>query len=144
MQAQNNDKLRATRKRLLDDFEFYSKHCVKIRTKQGTIVPLVFNQVQKRFAQAIIDQMGTRGYVRMVVLKARQQGLSTVITAWQYWWLSQRKAQKGLVMAHEADATTSLWDMYKRVHDNAPEMVKPHHKYSSRTELSFDILVAGV
>jgi hypothetical protein len=130
----------ATRKRLFNDFEFYCKHCVKIRTKKGTIVPLVFNPIQKRFAKAISDQMDTRGYVRMVVLKARQQGLSTVITAWQYWWTSQRKAQKGLVMAHEADSTTSLWDMYKRVHDNAPSAVKPHHKYSSRTELSFDIL----
>lgn len=129
-----------TRKRLLNDFEFYSRHCVKIRTKKGTIVPLEFNSIQKRFAKAIIDQMDNRGYVRMVVLKARQQGLSTVITAYQYWWLSQRKAQKGLVMAHEADSTTSLWDMYKRVHDNAPVAVKPHHKYSSRTELSFDIL----
>jgi hypothetical protein len=140
MTEPSNAKLLATRKRLLEDFEFYCRHCIKIRTKQGTIVPLVFNQVQKRFAKLIIDQMGTKGYVRMVVLKARQQGLSTVITAWQYWWVSQRKAQKGLVMAHEADSTTSLWDMYKRAHDNAPDIVKPHHKYSSRTELSFDVL----
>jgi hypothetical protein len=132
--------LLATRKRLFEDFEYYARHCIKIRTKQGTIAPLVFNEVQKRFAKAIVDQMTTRGYVRMVVLKARQQGLSTVITAWQYWWVSQRKAQKGLVMAHEADATTSLFDMYKRAHDNAPDAVRPHHKYSSRTELSFDIL----
>lgn len=134
------NKLLATRKRLLDDFEFYSRHCVKIRTKEGTIVPLVFNKVQRRFAKQIIDQMSTRGYVRMVVLKARQQGLSTVITAWQYWWISQRKAQKGLVMAHEADSTSTLWDMYKRVHDNAPESVKPHSKYNSKNELTFDVL----
>jgi hypothetical protein len=136
----NNEILKATRKRLLDDFEFYAKNCVRIRTKEGTIVPLVFNKVQRRFAQMIIDQMTTRGYVRMVVLKARQQGLSTVITAWQYWWISQRKAQKGLVMAHEADATATLWDMYKRVHDNAPEIVKPHSKYNSKNELTFDVL----
>lgn len=132
--------LLATRKRLLEDFEFYAKNCVQIRTKKGTIVPLVFNQVQRRFAKEIIDQMSRRGYVRMVVLKARQQGLSTVITAWQYWWISQRKAQKGLVMAHEADATATLWDMYKRVHDNVPTAVKPHSKYNSKNELTFDVL----
>jgi hypothetical protein len=134
------EKLKATRKKLLDDFEYYAKHCVKIRTKKGTIVPLVFNRVQRRFAKSIIDQMATKGYVRMVVLKARQQGLSTVITAWQYWWVSQRKAQKGLVMAHEADSTATLWDMYKRVHDNAPTVVKPHSKYNSKNELTFDVL----
>lgn len=127
------EKLKATRKRLLEDFEFYARNCVKIRTKQGTIVPLVFNEVQRRFAKMIIDQMDTREYVRMVVLKARQQGLSTVISAWQYWWVSQRKAQKGLVMAHEADSTAALWDLYKRVHDNAPEVVKPHKSTIPRT-----------
>ena len=138
------EKLKAARKRLLEDFEFYAKHCVKIRTKAGTIVPLVFNRVQRRFAKMIIDQMQTRGYVRMVVLKARQQGLSTVITAWQYWWVSQRGAQKGLVMAHEADSTAALWDMYKRVHDNAPITVKPHNKYNSKNELTFDVLDSAI
>lgn len=131
---------KATRRKLLEDFEFYARHCIRIRTKKGTIVNLVFNRVQRRFAKLIIDQMDTRGYVRMVVLKARQQGLSTVITAWQYWWVSQRKAQKGLVMAHEADATATLWDMYKRCHDNVPDIVKPHNKYNSKNELTFDVL----
>jgi hypothetical protein len=134
----------AARKRLLDDFEFYARHCVKIRTKEGTIVPLVLNRVQKRFAGRITDQMLTNGRVRMVVVKARQQGLSTVISAWQYWWLSQRKAQKGLVMAHEADSTTTLFDMYRRIHDNVPDAVKPSTKYSSRAELVFDRLDSGL
>jgi hypothetical protein len=130
----------ATRKRLYDDFAFYSKHCVKIRTKQGKIAPLVLNRVQTRFMAKVIEQLAKTGKVRMVVLKARQQGLSTVITALQYWWVSQRKAQKGLVMAHEGDSTTTLFDMYKRIHDNAPDIVRPSTKYSSRSELVFDKL----
>lgn len=134
----------AARKRLLDDFEFYARHCVRIRTKEGTIVPLVLNRVQRRFVARVTDQMLRTGRVRMVVVKARQQGLSTVISAWQYWWLSQRKAQKGLVMAHEADSTTTLFDMYRRIHDNVPEAVKPSTKYSSRTELVFDRLDSGL
>jgi hypothetical protein len=117
---------------------------VKIRTKKGTIVPLVLNRVQKRFVQAIIRQLTTTGRVRLVVLKARQQGLSTVISAWQYYWLSQRKAQKGLVMAHEADSTTTLFDMYTRVHDNVPEWVRPSTKYQSRNYLFFDRLDTGL
>jgi hypothetical protein len=134
--ATDDDKKRL-RLKLYEDFEFYAKTCVKIRTKKGQIVPLVLNRVQKRFLRAIIDQQVTTGRVRFVVLKARQQGLSTVITAWQYWWISQRKAQKGLVMAHEKDSTITLFDMYKRVHDNVPDWVKPATKYSSRSELTF-------
>lgn len=132
------------RLKLLNDFEFYARHCVKIRTKKGTIVPLVLNRIQKRFLIAVSRQQLETGRVRFVVLKARQQGLSTVITAWQYWWLSQRKAQKGLVMAHETDSTITLFDMYKRVHDNVPDMLRPHAKYSSRGEMQFDRLDTGL
>lgn len=140
----SSEQLKAIRQRLFEDFTFYAKHCIKIRTKQGTIVPLVLNRVQTRFAKNIVAQMTTTGRVRMVILKARQQGLSTVVSAWQYWWLSQRSAQKGLVMAHEADSTTTLFDMYKRIHDNAPTLVRPSTKYSSRTELVFDKLDTGL
>jgi hypothetical protein len=142
--ALSEDQRRAVRKRLLNDFEFYAKHCVRIRTKKGTIAPLVLNYVQRRFVKAIIRQLTTTGRVRFVVLKARQQGFSTVISAWQYWWLSQRKAQKGLVMAHEADSTTTLFDMYTRIHDNVPEWVRPSTKYQSRNYLYFNSLDTGL
>jgi hypothetical protein len=134
----------AIRKRLLEDFEFYCKHCVKIRTKEGTISPLILNGVQKRFIEVVLRQLSTKGRVRVVVLKARQQGLSTVISALQYWWVSQHKAQKGLVMAHVAESTTALFDMYTRIHEQCPEWVKPSTKYSSRTELVFDKLDSGL
>jgi hypothetical protein len=139
-----SDKQRAARKRLLDDFEFYAAKCVKIRTKKGKIAPLVLNRVQKRFLEELLQQWEETGKVRFVVLKARQQGLSTVISAFQYWWLSQRKAQKGLVMAHEGDSTTALLDMYRRIHDNVPDIVRPSTKYLSRNELNFDKLDSGM
>jgi hypothetical protein len=140
MQGISKEDLDALRDRFLNDFEFWSSQCCFIRTKKGTIVPLVFNRVQRRFAKAIVRQMTTTGRVRFVILKARQQGFSTVISAFQYWWCSQHPAQKGLVMAHEAVATTTLFDMYKRIHDNVPPLMQPHTKYSSRTELVFDKL----
>jgi hypothetical protein len=129
-----------TRRRLRDDFTFYCKNCVKIRTKDGTIAPLILNRVQERFVERITAQLVKTGKVRFVVVKARQQGLSTVISAWQYWWTSQRKAQKGLVMAHVAESTTTLFDMYHRIHSNVPDIVRPTTKYSSRTELVFSEL----
>jgi hypothetical protein len=132
-----------TRKRLRDDFTFYCKNCVKIRTKDGTIAPLILNRVQTRFVERITDQLLNTGKVRFVVVKARQQGLSTVISAWQYWWLSQRKAQKGLVMAHVAESTSTLFDMYHRIHSNVPKIVQPTTKYSSKTELVFSELDSG-
>jgi hypothetical protein len=133
-----------TRKRLLEDFSFYARHSIKIRTKLGDIVPLVLNRVQERFLLRIISQMQETGKLRFVILKGRQQGLSTVVSAFMYWWLSQRTGQKGVVIAHVKDSTQTLFDMYKRAHDNMPELLKPSTKYSSRRELAFDKLDSGL
>jgi len=140
----SQEELLQVRVKLLEDFEFYAAHCVKIRTKAGTIAPLILNSVQKRFILRILAQWQATGRVRFINLKARQQGFSTVISAFGYWWLSQRPAQKGLVMAHESESTTTLFDMYQRVHDNVPEWVRPKTKFSSRTELVFKDLDTGI
>lgn len=133
-----------TRKRLLNDFEFWAANCAKIRTKEGEIKPLILNPVQRRLVERIEAQRAATGKVRMVIVKARQQGLSTVVSAYQYWWLSQRKAQKGLVLAHVAESTTALFDMYHRLHSNVPKLMQPTTKYSSRTELVFSALDSGL
>jgi hypothetical protein len=131
---------RAVRKRLYEDFEFYARHALKIRTKEGTIAPLVLNAAQKIFMKTVIDQLQRTGRVRVVVLKGRQQGLSTIIEGLLYWWTSQHKATKAIVMTHLGESTKALFDMTKRYHEQCPEILKPHTKYSSRKELAFDLL----
>jgi hypothetical protein len=131
---------REVRKRLFEDFEFYAKHALKIRTKEGTIAPLVLNDAQKIFIKVVIRQLQTTGKVRVVVLKGRQQGLSTIIEGIIYWWSSQHKAVKAIVMTHQGESTKALFEMSKRYHESCPEILKPHTKYSSRKELTFDLL----
>jgi hypothetical protein len=134
------DSVSEVRKRLFTDFEFYAKHALKIRTKEGTVVPLVLNEAQKIFIKAVIRQLQTTGKVRVVVLKGRQQGLSTIIEGIIYWWTSQHKAVKAIVMTHLGESTKALFDMCKRYHENCPEILKPTTKYSSRKELAFSLL----
>lgn len=128
------------RKRLRDDFPFYAKNAIKIRTKSGEIAPLVQNAGQKLLQDAIDRDMATRGYARIIVLKGRQMGMSTYIGGYLFFSVSQRKAAKAMVVAHVADSTRALFDMVKRVYDNCPEVLKPSTKYSSRRELFFDKL----
>lgn len=133
-------KLVEVRRKLYEDFEFYAKHALKIRTKEGEVKPFSLNEAQKRLLDQVSEQLHREGKVRAVVLKARQMGLSTAIGGWLYWWISQHKAQKGLVVTHHSDSTRALFDMTKRYFENTPDMLKPHTKYSSRRELSFDVL----
>ena len=133
-------KHRDVRKKLLNDFSFYSKSALKIRTKDGAIKPLNLNPAQKVLQAAVDAQMASEGKVRVIILKARQQGLSTHVGGFLYFNVSQRKACKAMVVTHHSDSTRALFDMTKRYHDNCPELLKPHSKYSSRRELSFDVL----
>lgn len=128
------------RKRLLTDFPFYAPHALKIRTKDGEIKPLTLNPAQRILQEAIDAEVREKGYVRIIVLKARQQGLSTAIGGYLYFSVSQQKARKAMVVTHHADSTRALFDMTKRYHENCPAALKPSTKYSSRRELSFDLL----
>lgn len=133
-------KLRTVRKRLFTEFDFYSKNALKIRTKQGDISALNLKPAQRLLNDAVEQQMATEGKVRIIILKARQQGLSTYVGGYLYFSVSQRPACKAMVITHHSDSTRALFDMTKRYHDNCPDVLKPHTKYSSRRELSFDVL----
>lgn len=133
-------KLRAVRKRLYQDFPFYSRSALRIRTKAGEIAPLKLNPAQQILDDAVQKQLESDGKIRVIILKARQQGLSTYVGGYLYFAVSQQKARKSMVITHHADSTRALFDMTKRFHENCPPILKPHTKYSSRRELSFDVL----
>lgn len=139
-----DDSVRTVRKRFYDDFAFWAKHACFIRTKEGEITSLVLNRVQRRFVDVVVRQLRTKGRARFIVLKARQQGLSTVIHAILYWWNSQHDAQKCVVVAHKADSTRALFDMYRRTHQHVPDALRPSTQYSSRKEIVFDVLNTGI
>lgn len=132
--------LLAVRKRLRDDFPYYAENALKIRTKKGEITPLVLNAAQLIMCDAVTDQLLHEDKVRVIVLKARQQGLSTAIGAWIYWWVTQHKAQRAIVATHHAESTRALFDLTRRYYDNTPGILKPSTRYASRRELYFDKL----
>lgn len=135
-----DEKLLAIRKRLREDFPFYAENALQIRTKAGEIKPLVLNPAQLMLQDAIEKQLKSEGKVRIIVLKARQQGLSTAIGAWIYFRVTQNAAQRAIVATHHADSTRALFDMTRRYYDNTPAVLKPSTRYASRRELYFDKL----
>ena len=72
-------RLKVVRRKLDDDFDLYSKSALKIRTKDGDIKSLNLKPAQRILQKAVEDQMETEGKVRIILLKARQQGLATYV-----------------------------------------------------------------
>jgi hypothetical protein len=131
------------RKRLRDDFDFYAENALQIRTKSAEIVPLKLNEAQRRLLDVVNAQWKAEGRTRVIILKARQMGLSTAVGGFLYFRTSQNRAQKALVMTHKAESTAALFDMTKRYYENTPEPLRPSTKYSSKRELKFDKLDSG-
>lgn len=135
-----------TRRRLYEDFQFYAKHCLKVRTKPDAttgvskLSPFILNRAQQRINDKVNEQLKRRGFVRLILVKGRQLGSSTFVEGWLFWWNTQRRAQRALVVAHDATATQTVFDMTKRFYDNCPEAVRPQKKYKNSRELSFDVL----
>lgn len=131
---------RAIRQRLKDDFEHFAKKCLKIRQKDGRIEPFLMNRAQRYLHQRLEAQLMEQGKVRALVLKGRQQGVSTYIGGRYYHKTIHSFGQRVFILTHEQDATDNLFEMVNRYHEHCPALIKPHTGAANAKELDFDIL----
>ncbi len=128
---------------LRDEFPYYARHCLKVRSKSGAIVPFELNAVQRRVHRAAERQLARDGRIRILVLKARQPGISTYVEGRFYWKTTQRKGVRAFILTHRDKATNNLFAIAKRFHDNCPPAVKPTIKAYNAKELDFLRLDSG-
>lgn len=88
-----------------DDFLYYAPRALKIRTKAGTIEPLQLNRAQVYIHEQLEEQREKIGKVRALVLKGRQQGVSTLVEARFYWKTSMEFGKQALILTHMQDST---------------------------------------
>lgn len=133
------------RRQLRDDFVLYAERCLKIRPKdprQG-VQPFLLNTAQQYLHGRFQAQMQRTGKVRALVLKGRQQGISTYIGGRFYWRTTHSRGVRCFILTHEQDATDNLFGMVERYHEHCPTLVKPSTGASNAKELSFDRLESG-
>lgn len=138
-----SERERAIRRRMRDDFQHYAEKCLKIRTKPGEIVPFRMNHVQKLVHDRLEAQLATRGYVRALILKCRQPGVSTYVEGRFFHKVTHRKGLQAYILTHEDEATANLFGMADRFYEHLPELMKPHVGASNEKELYFDRLDSG-
>ncbi len=116
----------------------YINAFLKIKTKQNEIVPFRLNEPQKRLYGVIREQAQAGKPIRIIILKARQMGFSTLTEALIFHRTVTKSNVNSLVIAHKEDATTNLFNMDKLFYSELPEMMKPQRKASNAKELIFD------
>lgn len=116
----------------------YIEKYVKIRDKAGNIVDFILNEPQQRLYDIIKEQKKANKPVRIVILKARQMGFSTLTESILFKETATKFNVNTGIVAHKEDSTTNLFNMSKRIYDNLPKEMKPSKKASNAKEIIFD------
>lgn len=128
---------------LAEDFETYAEVALVIRPKEGDEVALRFNRAQRLLHDTAERQLATRGFVRIIGLKGRQQGFSTYVEARGYHKTTHRRGYRTFILTHEDEATQNLFGMVKHYHLNCPDDLRPETGAANANELYFSRLNSG-
>lgn len=117
---------------LLIEVAFY------IVDKKKKSVPFFLNEVQRDFISKY-EEWGTKK--AYFILKGRQQGFTSLITAMQLSFAIVQKNFSGFTLADSGDNTRAIFnDKARTVYTRLPEELKPTEKFNSVNELFFDKL----
>ena len=112
--------------------------CFSVVNKEKQTVPFFLNEVQRDFL-AQYERFGTGK--PFFILKGRQQGFTTLITAMQLAFAIVQKNFSGFTLADSADNTRAIFnDKARMVYNRLPDELKPTEKFNSTNELFFDKL----
>ena len=84
----------------LRDFKFFSEQFFKIRTKNGSVDPFVLNRAQLYIHDRLEAQLKETGKVRAIILKGRQQGVSTLVQARYFHKTITNRGIKTFILTH--------------------------------------------
>lgn len=125
----------------------YAAKFLRIRPKDVEkskgLTRFVLNRAQLYLHKRLEEQKAKIGMVRAYILKGRQQGCSTYVSGRFYHRTTTKRGIRTFILTHEAEATTNLFGMVERYHDNMHPSWKPDESICNRKELVFNRLDSG-
>ena len=114
--------------------------------KRKQVVPFFLNEVQREFADTLNHcisefKAGRLARVRILILKGRQQGFTSFITAYQLACSMLRKNFEGYTLADVTSNATAIFDNKAKFPKNQlPELLKPTEQFNNKKQLKFSVL----
>lgn len=118
--------------------------CFVVVDKNQKTMPFFFNDVQRDFIgrvnQAIEDfKDGLIADISLIVLKGRQQGFTTLVTAYQLACSMLNRNFQGYTLADKSDNAEAIFqNKAKFTYSQLPDALKPTEKYNNRKQLLFE------
>lgn len=111
------------RVRIRYDFEFWAFSFVRIKDKLGAEdIPFTLNRPQRRILGMLEEMRTTNRPIRLILLKARQWGGSTLIQIYMAWiQLVHRRNWNSVICAHIKESAANIKGMYSKLLANYPD-----------------------
>lgn len=112
--------------------------------KNQTTMPFFFNDVQREFIDTLnkaIDDYknGIITDISLLILKGRQQGFTTLVTAYQLATSILHPNFQGFTLADNSDNTEAIFqNKAKFPHSQLPDILKPTEKFNNKKQLLFE------
>lgn len=107
--------------RLRTEFPFFAETFLRIKTKDGEVVPFKFNKAQMRLWRLMKDLDSKGKPIRIIILKARQLGMSTFVQGYLFWKSVSSPGTNGLVVSHDEDSAIELFSKQEMMFRLLPE-----------------------
>jgi len=112
--------------------------------KEQRTIPFFLNEVQLDLVNRINKareefEKGIITDISILILKGRQQGFTTVVTAYQLASILITKNFQGFTVADESSNSETIFqNKAKFVYDALPDKIKPSEKYNNKRQFLFD------
>ena len=127
-----------TIERFREDLPLYAQACLIIRDKWQILHHLEMNEAQLLVHKELSKQLREKGRIRAIILKARQEGVSTYVAARFFRRLHLYTGVVAMVIADELLRAGALYDIYNRYLENLPTEIAPVRKtHQSKKLMAF-------
>jgi len=110
----------------------------RIQTKSGEIVRMFPNRTQKRLLNRVVELWQADKPIRILIPKARQLGVSTLVEAIIMAVIGFVGEKKALIIADEGKKSTNIFNMSKLMYKHLNDAIKPEAKEANARVLSFE------
>lgn len=133
---------------LLKELKRYPEKLVElvfvVVDKNQQTMPFFLNEVQKKFINTVNKakedfEKGLITNISILILKGRQQGFTTVVTAYQLACSILNRNFQGYTLADKSDNAEAIFqNKAKYTYSQLPETLKPTEKFNNRKQFLFE------
>lgn len=115
----------------------FAEEFLYIRDNEKRIIPLRMNNIQKRVYATIKSLRARKKPIRIIILKARREGLTTGIASELFVNSFCIPNTTTVVTAHDQDTSNKIFEIYKLFYQKLPDLIRHPTSHSSKRELAF-------